>query len=98
MSVLNDAAHSRRRILSLGTAAGLGAWIGTTNPASAERNNVAEFYIDVRKHGARGDASTDDTSAFQRALDETHHYGGGTVYAPPGRYLFRGTLMMPDGV
>jgi hypothetical protein len=98
MSVLNDAALSRRRLLSFGSAAGLGAWTHVTNQASAERNNAAELYIDVRKHGARGDASTDDTSAFQRALDTAHHDGGGTVYAPPGRYLFRGTLMMPEGV
>ena len=98
MSVLNNAAPSRRRLLSLGTTAGLGTWIGATNQASAERNNAAELYIDVRKHGARGDASTDDTSAFQRALDTAHNDGGGTVYAPPGRYLFRGTLMMPEGV
>jgi len=98
MSVLNDAAPSRRRLLSLGSTAGLGAWIGATSQASAERNNATELYIDVRKHGARGDASTDDTSAFQRALDAAHHDGGGTVHAPPGRYLFRGTLMMPEGV
>jgi hypothetical protein len=98
MSVLNDAAHSRRRLLFLGSTAGLGAWIGATNQASAEQSKAAELYIDVRKYGARGDASTDDTSAFQRALDVAHHDGGGTVYAPPGRYLFRGTLMMPEGV
>jgi hypothetical protein len=24
--------------------------------------------------------------------------GGGTIYAPPGRYLFRGTITIPDGV
>jgi Pectate lyase superfamily protein len=98
MSLLNDAAPSRRRLLSFGTAAGVGAWVGATNQARAEQSHAAGSYINVRNHGATGDASTDDTSAFQRALDAAHNYGGGTVYAPPGRYLFRGTLMMPEGV
>jgi len=52
----------------------------------------------VVSFGARGDGSTDDTAAFQRALDSVHKAGGGTVYAPPGRYLFRGTLDVPEGV
>lgn len=57
----------------------------------AEARNVVSF-------GARGDGNTDDTTAFQRALDAAHLAGGGTVYAPPGRYLFRGTLDVPEGV
>ncbi len=45
-----------------------------------------------------GDGATDDTAAFQRALDAASKAGGGTVYAPSGRYLCRGTLAMPQGV
>jgi hypothetical protein len=56
-----------------------------------EMENVVSF-------GARGDGSTDNTAAFQRVLDATHLAGGGTVYAPPGRYPFRGTLDVPEGV
>jgi len=52
--------------------------------------------IDVKSYGATGDAQTDDTAAFQRALDAAAQ--GGTVYAPPGRCLFRGTLNVPVGV
>lgn len=98
MSMWKDAVPSRRRLLSLGIAAGIGAWVGVPALASAEENKSAAFYIDVRNHGARGDASTDDTAAFQRALDAAHNAGGGTVYAPSGRYLFRGTLTLPEGV
>lgn len=54
--------------------------------------------LNVRNFGARGDASSDDTAAFERAIDAASHAGGGTVYAPPGKYLFRGTLNLPDGV
>jgi hypothetical protein len=38
------------------------------------------------------------TAAFQRALDAIAHAGGGTVYAPPGKYLFKGTINVPAGV
>ena len=37
----------------------------------------------VRTFGARGDGKTDDTRAFQRALDEA---GGRAIAVPPGRY------------
>jgi len=98
MNLLHETAPSRRRLLSLGAAAGVGAWMGTSNLVYADENRAGGFYIDVRSHGARGDASTDDTAAFQHALDAAHKAGGGTVYAPPGRYLFRGMLVLPEGV
>jgi len=60
------------------------------HPESAARS--------VREFGAAGDAVSDDTAAFQRALDAVSRAGGGTVYAPPGRYLFRGTINVPAGV
>lgn len=52
----------------------------------------------VRDFGAKGDGKTDDTAAFQRALDEAGKAGGGVVYAPRGLYLFKGHLVVPSGV
>lgn len=52
----------------------------------------------VRDFGAKGDGKTDDTLAFQRALDEAGKAGGGVVYAPRGNYLFKGHLVVPNGV
>jgi hypothetical protein len=52
----------------------------------------------VREFGARGDGATDDTAAFQRALDRAGAEGGGVVLAPRGRYLFRGHLSVPAEV
>ena len=91
---------SRRRLLSLGAAAGMATFLEAPGVMRAEtkEKNVPASAINVRNYGARGDASTDDTAAFQHALDDAYKAGGGTVYAPPGRYLFRETLTLPEGV
>ena len=52
----------------------------------------------VQDFGARGDGQTDDTGAFQKALDAAAHAGGGVVYAPRGNYLFAGHLKVPPAV
>jgi len=52
----------------------------------------------VRDFGAKGDARTDDTAAFQKALDAAGKAGGGVVYAPRGNYFFAGHLDLPAAV
>lgn len=90
---------SRRRLLSQGAAAGMISMLGLPSTASAAAPPDPESNVlNVRSFGAAGNAATDDTAAFQRALDAASHAGGGSVYAPPGRYLFRGTINIPDGV
>lgn len=91
---------SRRRLLSLGAATGTAALFATPNYTQGENREreMAWEGINVKIHGAHGDGVTDDTAAFQHALDAAYKAGGGTVYAPPGRYLFRGSLIMPQGV
>ncbi len=54
--------------------------------------------FDVRSHGAKGDGKSDDTAAFQRALEAAAKAGGGTVTAPRGNYFFAGHLTVPAGV
>ncbi len=54
--------------------------------------------ISVRDFGAKGDAQTDDTEAFQKALDAAGTAGGGVVYAPRGNYFFAGHLSVPRAV
>jgi hypothetical protein len=65
---------------------------GAQTPASRS----ARF--DVRDFGAAGDGRTDDTSAFQKALDTAGEQGGGVVFAPRGSYLFAGHLNVPAAV
>ena len=43
-------------------------------------------------------AKTDDTAAFQKALDVAAQAGGGEVYAPRGVYFFAGHLTVPPAV
>jgi hypothetical protein len=52
----------------------------------------------VRDFGAAGDGKTDDTTAFQKALDAANAAGGGVVYAARGNYFFSGHLVVPNAV
>ncbi len=92
--------QSRRNLLAMGTAAGLTGFFGVpsalADPITTEQ--LAPYVTNVKPFGARGNGTDDETAAFQRALDAAHRAGGGMVYAPPGRYLFRGVLNIPEGV
>ena len=63
----------------------------------AARHRTTDTYS-VRDFGAKGDGKTDDTAAFQKALDTAGQGGGGVVYAPRGNYFFAGHLNVPDAV
>ncbi len=52
----------------------------------------------VGDFGAKGDGKTDDTAAFQKALDAAGAAGGGVVQAPRGNYFFAGHLNVPPAV
>ena len=54
--------------------------------------------LSVRDFGAKGDGKTDDTAAFQKALDTAGQAGGGVVYASRGNYFFAGHLNLPNAV
>lgn len=53
--------------------------------------------VSVLDFGAKSDGLSDNTAAFQKALD---YFGskGGTVYVPRGIYLFKGSLNVPEAV
>ena len=96
---------SRRNFLNKAIAAG-GAGVivssgvarGDTNPDSSQGYPNIEGTINVKAYGAKGDGSTNDTAAFQAALDAASKAGGGIVSAPTGQYHINGNLVIPGGV
>jgi len=63
----------------------------STNDAWVAAYNVRDF-------GATGDGVTDVTSIFQARLTALGSLGGGTLFVPSGKYVIRGTLIIPRGV
>lgn len=51
----------------------------------------------VRDHGAKGDGTTLDTAAIQRAIDAVAAAGGGTVPLPAGTYR-SGSIVLRSNV
>ena len=51
----------------------------------------------VVETGAVADGTTDNTAAFQKALDAAGKAGGGIVEVPAGRFRVDGTLSIPRG-
>jgi hypothetical protein len=56
-------------------------------------------YLNVREapYSAACDGKTDDTRAFQKALDNVGRAGGGIVFVPAGRYMIKTHLSIPAG-
>ncbi len=59
---------------------------------------VFALELNVKDFGAVGDGKTDDTAAFQKALDQAGNAGGGIVNVPTGSYRIDGTLVIPGSV
>ena len=71
------------------------ALLGALHLAGAATN---AYFYSVQEFGARADGKTDDTGAFQKALEAAGTAGGGVVYAPRGTYFFAGHLKLPRAV
>jgi len=69
---------------------------GTILAAAAVGAAVAADF-NVRDFGAKGDGTTKDTAAIQRAIDAANAVGGGEVLLPKGVYLC-GSVFLKSGV
>jgi Pectate lyase superfamily protein len=83
-----------KRLAILGGTAAAALLCSTLLAAAA----AAPDHYSVLDFGAKGDGKTDDSAAFQKALDTAAGAGGGVVYAPRGNYFFAGHLSVPGAV
>lgn len=83
----------RREFLKLastgivGTAAGLLAAPSAHAASAPLPNSDPASTFDVKMYGAKGDGTTLDTRAINRAIEAASTSGGGTVHFPSGTYL-----------
>ncbi len=83
----------------------LSVYVSPTQPrVFVPVNNPHEAVVAVatpQQYGAVGDGITDDSSAFQAAMNAVYNAGGsggGVVFVPAGNYAFYHNLTLPTGV
>jgi hypothetical protein len=65
---------------------------GTVSILSAGAGSGGIDWLNVKAYGAKGDNSTDDTTAVQAALTAANAQSGGVVYFPTGKYKISSAL------
>ncbi|AKJ63441.1 glycosyl hydrolase family 28-related protein [Kiritimatiella glycovorans] len=81
----DNGSMTRRAMMGAGAAGFFGA---TARAAAAEGSAplAPRQAFSVRDFGAKGDGASDDSGAFQKALDRAVHAGNGAIYVPAGHY------------
>lgn len=96
-----DTSELLTRVPALATRAGkYFGWDNFGRPAALTGSGggagVSTLYFNVKDYGAVGDGSTDDSAAFQAALDAiTQASIASTLYVPKGMYKIVSTLLLP---
>src|SRR5699024_6759817 len=56
------------------------------------KEKLEDIKVNVREFGALGDGVTDDSKAFQDAVDYVTEKGGGTIHIPSGVFLLKKSI------
>lgn len=95
--------HSNLNKAFLGPAANATSPILRHYPPLADETGAVNYeypvsfpFLDVRRYGAVGDGSTDDTAAIQAAQDYLESAGGGTLFFPYTGSSYRFTALTID--
>lgn len=61
-------------------------------------NEAIVSVVTPQEFGAKGDGITDDSAAFQNAMNVVSNLGGGVIFVPAATYAFYTNLIIPTGV
>lgn len=86
-------------LTGLTLASGIRVFSGPAAEAAPSGTTTTETLpgVNILSFGAKGDGKTDDTSAFQAAIDQVKQYGG-RIVIPHGVYLIDGSLKDIDNI
>lgn len=70
-------------------------FISCSSPKKMEKSgNKNDFIINIEQFGAKADGKTDDSKAFQSAINYAKKTGIRLLHVPPGRYYFESTVFI----
>ncbi|GEM_PF-3143599 len=65
--------------------------------SGARFKRIFDGAVNVKWFGAKGDGATDDTAAFQAAINSVIAHGNRNLIAPTASYKIAGTILVPSG-
>ena len=97
----NNNAVSRRQWVGMVSVPAIAGLIGASATSSGADDKssilIGARILNIRDFGAKGDGSTLDTAAVQRAIDQAHAEKGAIVLVPAGEFVV-GTLELKSNV